>query len=133
MVCCVLDLCSKKKTVYYLAIVGDFILRFTWALTLFSPNRFNLFLDNLIYFLELLRRFAWTAFRIENEHLNNTIGYRTVDFVPLYFYEEEEKEIDSSNKNSTTVNCSGLRIFLTVFIVILVSIYSLQVYEPEVT
>lgn len=35
--------------------------------------------------MELLRRTLWGFFRLENEHRNNTAGFRRVGFVPLHF------------------------------------------------
>ena len=34
---------------------------------------------------ELFRRTMWSYFRLENEHLRNTQGFRRVDFIPLHF------------------------------------------------
>ncbi len=38
---------------------------------------------------EVARRMMWSWFRLENEQLHNTEGYRRVDFVPLHFDTEE--------------------------------------------
>ncbi|GLE04059.1 hypothetical protein PINS_up012970 [Pythium insidiosum] len=35
--------------------------------------------------LELFRRTYWGFFRLENEHLRNTQGFRRVDFIPLHY------------------------------------------------
>ena len=40
-------------------------------------------LSTALPFLEVLRRTVWACFRLENEHLHNTRGYRQVSFVPL--------------------------------------------------
>ena len=43
------------------------------------------YLTMVTMYMELFRRTLWGFFRLENEHRNNTAGFRRVDFVPLHF------------------------------------------------
>lgn len=77
---------------YYCAAVVDFFLRFGWTMTYLGVEGgplkgdiFQLYLNPSLAAAELLRRMMWSWFRLENEHLHNTQGYRRVDFVPLHF------------------------------------------------
>lgn len=47
---------------------------------------------------ELFRRTMWSYFRLENEHLRNTQGFRRVDFIPLHFDHKKEKEATDSSR-----------------------------------
>ncbi|KAJ8523737.1 hypothetical protein ON010_g17382 [Phytophthora cinnamomi] len=79
----------SHKWVYYAAIVGDLFLRFAWTLTLIPPRGaarwLPLYLQPFTMVLELFRRTFWSFFRLENEHLRNTQGFRRVDFIPLHY------------------------------------------------
>jgi hypothetical protein len=78
---------------YYVIIAVDLVLRFAWVLTLVPPHSGATFalpqyMTAVSMMLELFRRTIWGFLRLENEHRNNTSGYRRVDFVPLHFSTE---------------------------------------------
>ncbi|KAF1772506.1 EXS, C-terminal [Phytophthora cactorum] len=79
----------SRKWIYYVAIVADLFLRFAWTLTLIPPRGvarwLPLYLQPFTMVLELFRRTFWSFFRLENEHLRNTQGFRRVDFIPLHY------------------------------------------------
>uniref|UniRef100_M4BZZ9 EXS domain-containing protein n=1 Tax=Hyaloperonospora arabidopsidis (strain Emoy2) TaxID=559515 RepID=M4BZZ9_HYAAE len=79
----------SRKWVYYAAIVADLFLRFAWTVTLIPPRGaarwLPLYLQPFTIVLELFRRTFWSFFRLENEHLRNTQGFRRVDFIPLHY------------------------------------------------
>lgn len=77
---------------YYCAAVIDLFLRFGWTMTYlgveggpFQGPLFQIYLNPILASAEVIRRSIWSWFRLENEHLHNTQGYRRVDFVPLHF------------------------------------------------
>ncbi|KAJ3225987.1 hypothetical protein HK099_005812 [Clydaea vesicula] len=82
---------------------------FSWVFLL-SPNNWGLVNSQLLVFilafLELLRRFNWTLFRMENEMTNNIGNYRAVREVPLPYklkkveVDDEEEDDFSSQKGS---------------------------------
>jgi hypothetical protein len=66
---------------YYSAIIGDFLLRFGWAISLSLIEMGYIHGDLMVTLLaplEVLRRFVWNFFRLENEHLNNCGQFRAV-------------------------------------------------------
>jgi len=98
-----------KKSVYYVTIAMDLVLRFMWVTSLLPPSSGAAFalpayLYSLQVILELFRRTFWGFFRLENEHRSNVNRYRRVDFVPLHFdtghdkhMHKEKKEISGSS------------------------------------
>ncbi|KAJ8957079.1 hypothetical protein NQ318_007292 [Aromia moschata] len=70
-----------SSTFYYFAIIEDFILRFSWALSLYLTELGYVSTDimaSVLSPLEVFRRFVWNFFRLENEHLNNCGKFRAV-------------------------------------------------------
>ena len=69
---------------YYVAIVLNFILRFTWLYNFYIPS--DLISDEIKIFifsiLEIYRRTQWSLFRVENENQNNFEKYRTFLEIP---------------------------------------------------
>jgi len=75
---------------YYIGIIVNLFLRFTWTLTLFADellNKSQFGLNLLILFLsiaELARRVQWSIFRVENESVNNNDEkYRDFADIPI--------------------------------------------------
>lgn len=64
------ELFFKKSWVYYFAIASNTLLRFTWVLFVFLKHleRWTPLVSFCIAFGEVLRRFVWCIFRMENEH-----------------------------------------------------------------
>ena len=70
-----------SKAYYYLAIFADVVLRLLKPLTVTIglPDSVNHELQSLLLGLcEILRRFIWNFFRLENEHINNCGEFRAV-------------------------------------------------------
>ncbi|XWS39159.1 hypothetical protein CRYUN_Cryun18bG0026300 [Craigia yunnanensis] len=86
------DLILKNKSIYYLSIALNVVLRVAW---IESIMRFRInpvqthFLDFFLASLEVIRRGHWNFYRLENEHLNNVGKYRAVKTVPLPFRETD--------------------------------------------
>ncbi|XP_041370667.1 xenotropic and polytropic retrovirus receptor 1-like isoform X2 [Gigantopelta aegis] len=69
------------KAYYYFAIVEDFVLRFSWSMSVSVGESLlfhNEMLTTLMSCAEVFRRFIWNFFRLENEHLNNCGQFRAV-------------------------------------------------------
>jgi hypothetical protein len=71
------------KSYYYFAIVEDFVLRFAWSISLAISASPGLaghgdLVTTVLAPLEVVRRFVWNFFRLENEHLNNCGKFRAV-------------------------------------------------------
>lgn len=72
---------GDRHGLYFAAMVGDCILRFTWVPHYFVMTYTNFpktVSTSIFAVLEVLRRFVWNFFRLENEHLNNCGEFRAV-------------------------------------------------------
>lgn len=82
------DLVLKNKSIYYMSMALNVVLRVTWTETVMhfkvGPVQTRL-LEFLLASLEVIRRGHWNFYRLENEHLNNVGHYRAVKTVPLPF------------------------------------------------
>ncbi|XP_039267129.2 xenotropic and polytropic retrovirus receptor 1 homolog [Styela clava] len=77
------EIVYSYKAYYYFAIVEDFILRFSWVISVAITHTLkstvsNGILKTVFVILEVFRRFIWNFFRLENEHLNNCGEFRAV-------------------------------------------------------
>ncbi|CAL4950941.1 unnamed protein product [Urochloa decumbens] len=87
------DLILKRKSVYYLSMGLNLVLRLAWLQTVIHPNFGSLDSRATSFFLaalEVIRRGHWNFYRLENEHLNNAGKFRAVKTVPLPFHEVDE-------------------------------------------
>ncbi|KAG4909085.1 hypothetical protein AAZX31_20G029700 [Glycine max] len=87
-------LAVPHKSVYFIAMVLNVLLRFAWLQTVLN-FKFSFLhkqaLTTIVACLEIIRRGIWNFFRVENEHLTNVGKYRAFKSVPLPFnYEEDE-------------------------------------------
>ncbi|CAF1006902.1 unnamed protein product [Didymodactylos carnosus] len=72
-----------SKIYYYAAIIEDFILRYIWVINVFiyfrTPSAEYADIIGFAFgIVEVIRRFIWNFFRLENEHLNNCGEFRAV-------------------------------------------------------
>lgn len=92
----------SRKSVYFVAMVLDVLLRFAWLQCVLTFNVHSLrgnALTSLFAFLEILRRGMWNFFRLENEHLNNVGKYRAFKSVPLPFQYQDDDDMEDSDEN----------------------------------
>ncbi|KAL3654250.1 Phosphate transporter PHO1 3 [Castilleja foliolosa] len=85
------------KSVYFLAMVLNVLLRLAWMQTVLGVTVFSLHrqtMTTLVASLEIIRRGLWNFFRLENEHLNNVGKYRAFKSVPLPFNYDEDEDKD---------------------------------------
>ncbi|KAK3845434.1 MAG: EXS family-domain-containing protein [Linnemannia gamsii] len=101
------ELVYSRTWVYYMAIVLDFLGRFSWTARLIPMNVNVMVLSFVLAFLEVLRRWQWNFFRLENEHLNNCGQFRAIKDIPLPFHirvqgesDDEDDEDDDNNNNN---------------------------------
>ncbi|XP_021847662.1 phosphate transporter PHO1 [Spinacia oleracea] len=87
------ELVLKKKSVYYISIVLNLVLRVAWVESVMRFKKVGnveaKFLDFSLASLEVIRRGHWNFYRVEHEHLNNVGKYRAVKAVPLPFHETD--------------------------------------------
>lgn len=77
----------KYRSLYYLAMLEDLLLRFTWLYVILMKLFLGPVLPDQTYatvvaLLEVFRRFVWNFFRVENEHVNNCGHFREVTEIP---------------------------------------------------
>lgn len=75
----------KNPLVYYFAMVTNVILRFQWIFYAFFSNQVqqSAVTSFCIALAEIVRRFIWIFFRMENEHRTNVILFRASRDAPL--------------------------------------------------
>ncbi|KAL6626582.1 hypothetical protein ACP70R_030308 [Stipagrostis hirtigluma subsp. patula] len=76
------QLILKRKSIYYLSMGLNLVLRLAWLQTVIHPNFGSLDSRVTSFFL--------AALELENEHLNNAGKFRAVKTVPLPFHEVDE-------------------------------------------
>eukprot|EP00002_Diphylleia_rotans_P010784 TRINITY_DN2133_c0_g1_i3.p1 TRINITY_DN2133_c0_g1~~TRINITY_DN2133_c0_g1_i3.p1 ORF type:complete len:622 (-),score=92.44 TRINITY_DN2133_c0_g1_i3:217-2082(-) len=88
----------RSTWLYYFATASNGIARLLWILTVsWSESRTNMF-RGVLSTVEILRRFQWNMYRMENEHKNNCLNYRAVkysDAFNQYVRNEEVSSIES--------------------------------------
>ncbi|TYG89678.1 hypothetical protein ES288_A12G119400v1 [Gossypium darwinii] len=89
------DLLYGQKWVYYWVIGSNLILRCTWTYKLSAHLRHNYLTVFTITALEMLRRFQWIFFRVENEW--NKISKSSIQLPMTDIPNEDEKLVDSSD------------------------------------
>ncbi|KAI7744195.1 hypothetical protein M8C21_020813 [Ambrosia artemisiifolia] len=87
-----------NKSVYFVAMVMNVILRLAWMQTVLdfheAPWLHRSAMIFIVACLEIVRRGLWNFFRVENEHLNNVGKFRAFKSVPLPFsYEDGDKDL----------------------------------------
>ncbi|KAG0351340.1 EXS family-domain-containing protein [Gamsiella multidivaricata] len=93
----------SQKWVYYFAIVEDFVGRFAWIVRLIPTDLSPLLLSFIIASVEVLRRWIWNFFRVENEYLNNCNQLRATKDILLRNSESEtEDEKDNDCRSMST-------------------------------
>lgn len=85
-------------------------------------------------FAEIFRRSMWSIFRLENEHLNNTAGYRKETHIPFHYElalnqhskneeENDENDTDRSNKNRQKI------MEISIFVVCVIGVVIISVVQ----
>jgi hypothetical protein len=90
------------KYFYYCAALYNIGARFIWtAHKYFDFNEYTLIL------IEVIRRFVWTLFRVENEHINNCrVGKSSMDMLfsnELFYKKDTEKQQVPEEENEIVV------------------------------
>lgn len=103
----------KNPIYYYLAIVTDVILRFQWVFYAFFSNQIQqLAITSFgIAIAEILRRFIWIFFRMENEHCTNVILFRASKDSPLPY--PVTSRVERAIKKLVGIRCNTSTLDLT--------------------
>ncbi|KAH9833274.1 EXS-domain-containing protein [Rhodofomes roseus] len=86
--------------VYYIAIITNIIIRFEFVMYI-PRSGINYTIRTFIAaMLEMLRRWQWNFFRLENEHLGNMDQYRVTREVPLpYSFDDTNHDSDGGDED----------------------------------
>lgn len=97
------ELAFKSPIPYYLIIVVDPILRFNWIFyaIYWSQMQQTTKVSFFVSMVEVLRRFLWVFFRVENEHAANVSIYRASRDLALPYAEVERRETPTSRGRPT--------------------------------
>ncbi|CAI4065385.1 hypothetical protein N7582_002996 [Saccharomyces uvarum] len=75
----------SRKLVYYFAMIWDILIRFEWIVYAIAPQTIqqSAVTSFILATLEVIRRFVWIIFRVENEHVANVHLFRVTGDAPL--------------------------------------------------
>ena len=74
------------------------------------------------------RRSMWGCFRLENEHLHNTEGYRRVDIIPLHFETPLEEETPEAKQKRESGGRLLVAAEVMTFVVIVVTLILVAIF-----
>lgn len=94
---------------YYAFIVIDPILRFSWIFYVILVDQHQIKAQTSFYITiaEVVRRFLWNFYRVENEHMANVAHYRASREVPLPFATFDPLNEEQIVSPQTTTLSSG--------------------------
>ncbi|CAL9728697.1 protein Syg1p [Monosporozyma unispora] len=95
---------GKRKSVYYAAMIWDVLIRFQWVVWAVAPSTIqqNAVTSFFVAFVEVLRRFVWIIFRVENEHVANVHLFKVSSDAPLPYPVVFNPDIDIEMNNTFT-------------------------------
>ncbi|GMM31819.1 Syg1 protein [Martiniozyma asiatica (nom. inval.)] len=103
------ELVFKNKNFYYFAMISDVILRFQWVFYVLFPSYIqqSAVTSFGVALAEIIRRFIWIFFRMENEHATNVHLYRASRESPLPYPTAKRRttlrEADYSHLSSSDI------------------------------
>ena len=88
--------------VYYLFMVVDVVLRFSWTIYLIPGGASVLLRSFVVALLEMMRRVCWNNLRVENEQIGNTDSFKIIRDLPLPYRQrqaeaEAEDDVDDED------------------------------------
>lgn len=94
----------SKKTLYYIAMVWDVVIRFQWIVYAVAPTTIqqSAVTSFILALTELLRRFVWVIFRVENEHVANVHLFKVSGDAPLPYPIVHDINMDIALENRGT-------------------------------
>ncbi|KAJ7100200.1 EXS family-domain-containing protein [Mycena belliarum] len=83
---------------YYLAIVTNTLIRYLWILYMPVNGPDFMLRSFIVGLLEIVRRWQWNFYRLENEHLGNVDQYRVTREVPLPYSLEVRGDLEEEDQ-----------------------------------
>ncbi|KAF7325791.1 Signal transduction protein [Mycena kentingensis (nom. inval.)] len=87
---------ANHVPLYYFAIVSNTVLRFLWILYIPARGPDPMLRSFVLGVLEIVRRFQWNFYRLENEQIGNADQYRAHRDVPLPYEIRQDAEDDDA-------------------------------------
>lgn len=96
------QLVYSSKIYYYVAIFVNCLFRYLWVIHIFlsfrtSTAEYSDIIGFVFGIVELVRRFIWNFFRLENEHLNNCCEFRAIRDISMPNSVEYAKRLELFN------------------------------------
>lgn len=103
------ELAFKHTWIYYIAVVVDPLLRCNWIFYAIYANEVqqSAKVSFFVALSELVRRFIWVFFRVENEHCSNVQRFRASRDITLPYTIVKKKKIQAPTKSGTSPEISG--------------------------
>ncbi|KAF7316201.1 Signal transduction protein [Mycena indigotica] len=96
------DLIYTHTSLYYVAIVLNTLLRFLWILYIPAGGPDAMLRSFIVGVLEIVRRWQWNFYRLENEQIGNADQYRATREVPLPYATRRDVEEDDEGSEIDT-------------------------------
>lgn len=95
-------LALKRRWLYYVIMVIDPILRFSWIFyAIYTHNtQHSTAMSFFVGFAEVSRRGMWALLRVENEHCSNVAQYKASRDIPLPYNLEHEPFVERASAES---------------------------------
>ncbi|KAI0035805.1 EXS family-domain-containing protein [Vararia minispora EC-137] len=78
---------------YYVALATNIVVRLAWIFYVPADGPNSALRSFIISMLEILRRWQWNFYRLENEHRGNTDQYRMTREIPLFYVRDPEAKV----------------------------------------
>ncbi|KAJ7158188.1 EXS-domain-containing protein [Mycena crocata] len=82
---------------YYFAVISNTLIRFIWVLYIPAQGPEMMLRSFIAAGFEMLRRWQWNFYRVENEHVGNVDQYRVTREVPLPYSLDEPRGKDADD------------------------------------
>ncbi|KAJ6627864.1 EXS family-domain-containing protein [Mycena sp. CBHHK59/15] len=86
---------------YYLAILSNTLIRFIWVIYIPTRGPDITLRTFIVASFEMLRRWQWNFYRVENEHLGNVDQYRVTREVPLPYSLDHPSHGDDGDEDGS--------------------------------
>lgn len=102
----------KGKIIYYLAMIWDIAIRFQWIVYAVAPRTIqqSAITSFVLAVTEVLRRFVWIIFRVENEHVANVHLFKVTGESPLPYpvIRNEDELVSLKDRSTSTLSLSQM-------------------------
>lgn len=102
-------LALKRRWLYYVIMVIDPILRFSWIFyAIYTHNtQHSSAMSFFVGFAEVSRRGMWALLRVENEHCSNVAQYKASRDVPLPYHLDHEPLVERASASASAESVGG--------------------------